>query len=386
MLFVSPINGDCINCRDGEITENGIRLPITVQAPKGCDIYICGAKAQELSDEANDVNSANYRAEAEIFGYKNTLLAENRTNGEQCRATVFMMTDPVNKYRLSSDDNILFLSNITKNADKYSSIFDDPYLSVYKKAHDLYGAKVHLNLFYELDQTARSCFSEDRAYFNLSMMTDKFREEFRANSHWLKLAFHSKSEFPRRPYQNTDTQTVTSHCAEICREIVRFAGEECISDSTTIHYGALSLEGVRALRAMGFRSLTGYFDLSDDGIPMVSYYFDTDTVSHIHNRDLFVDTDEDMIFAKIDRVLNIGSLDEIKQDIPEIAADPHRGGFISLMIHEQFFYSDYRNYLPDFEERVLFACKYLFERGYKGTHLTELTAEPNLRQNRLFKK
>ncbi|MBQ8310565.1 MAG: hypothetical protein IJX80_06105 [Clostridia bacterium] len=41
----------------------------------------------------------------------------------------------------------------------------------------------------------------NRPYFNLSMRTDKFKEEFHANADWLKLSFHAKSEFPPKPYQ-----------------------------------------------------------------------------------------------------------------------------------------------------------------------------------------
>ena len=32
------------------------------------------------------------------------------------------------------------------------------------------------------------------------MMTDRFKEEFKANSDWLKLAFHANSELPDKPF------------------------------------------------------------------------------------------------------------------------------------------------------------------------------------------
>ena len=58
--------------------------------------------------------------------------------------------------------------------------------------------------------------------------------------------------------------------------------------------------------------------------------------------------------------------------LPKIADDPQRGGFVSLMIHEQYFHPDYRRHLPDFESRVLDACAFLASRGYVGTHISEL--------------
>jgi hypothetical protein len=59
-------------------------------------------------------------------------------------------------------------------------------------------------------------------------------------------------------------------------------------------------------------------------------------------------------------------------DVKEVVSAPHRGGFVSIMIHEQYFYKDYKNHRPDFEARVLEPAKYLFENGYRGTFLSEL--------------
>jgi hypothetical protein len=44
------------------------------------------------------------------------------------------------------------------------------------------------------------------------------------------------------------------------------------------------------------------------------------------------------------------------------------------MIHEQYFYQDYVNYLPDFEARVLESCRILADKGYTGGHISEATA------------
>jgi hypothetical protein len=70
----------------------------------------------------------------------------------------------------------------------------------------------------------------------------------------------------------------------------------------------------------------------------------------------------------------------------QIIAHPHRGGFVSIMIHEQFFHKDYIAHLPDFEDRVLNPCKLLFENGYKGAHVCEMTKERNLRDFPAFNK
>ena len=137
--FANWIDGDCINERDGIKIENGIRIPVLVEAPAGCEILLNGKRMAEKDGV--------YRAEVDLFGYRNTLFAEDKTNQTQARICLFYLKEAVGRFRVSSDDNILFLQDITENQNKYRSIFDNPYLAIYKKAHDLYGAKVHLNLF-----------------------------------------------------------------------------------------------------------------------------------------------------------------------------------------------------------------------------------------------
>ena len=196
----------------------------------------------------------------------------------------------------------------------------------------------------------------------------KLRDEFRANSNWLKLSFHSESEMPDAPYENADGETVRKDCLRVHREIIRFAGEECLSSCTTVHWGSANEDGVRALRELGYRALTGYF------IPprSVSYYAPEELVAHIYERDFWKDTATDMIFGRIDFVLNCIGHEENMKAVKEIIASPTRGGFVSLMIHEQYFHKDYIKYLPDFETRVLEPCALLAENGYEGRHIAEV--------------
>ncbi len=364
MRFLFPKNGDCINKNDGVPSSDGILIDVRVDAPADAEIFVCGEKA-EFSDGA-------WTAKVLISDYKTALSAENKSSGEICTATVLKFSDPVGKFRLSSDDNILFLQDLTKNQDKYTSIFENPYLALYKKAHDRFGACVHLNLFYEYIPDAKF-FSAHPDRFDLSMMTDKFKSEFEANSDWLKLAFHANAEFPDKPYKFATAEKITEDFLKIRREIVRFAGEGSMTNSTTVHWGEANREVVRALHSLGLRSLTGYFRRNAKGEPSVSYYFDGEQLDHIGSRDFWYDESEDMIFAQIDLVLNEKTYADVMEALPKIADDPQRGGFISLMIHEQYFHPDYRRHLPDFEARVLDACKYLADRGYVGEHISSIT-------------
>lgn len=368
LRFLFPLDGDFVNSRDGVWQDGVLYVDAQLESCEGSPT-VCGVSA------VYDAALGCYKARVPLYGYRNRLLAKTKT--QECVITVLVTAEEkLKKYRLSSDDNIRFLKELTEG--DYASIFDHPYLAVYKKAHDLYGAKAHLNLFYAFDDKARSLFADDSAYFDLSMMTDRFKEEFIANSHWLKLAFHAKSEFPDKPYQHADRKTVRDDCIAVCREICRFAGKECISNSTTIHWGEGNREVIRELRAMGYTSLTGYFTRDKNNEPLVSYYIEPEMVDHIGARDFWMDTTEDMIFGRIDSVLNIGSLETVLLEVREAAEDPYRGGFVSIMIHEQYFYPDYMNYLADFEARVLQSCEILANKGYTGAHISDITNQRSL--------
>jgi hypothetical protein len=374
LKFLFPLDGDFVNSRDGVWQEGALYIDVLLESDDGCPT-VCNISA------VYDAALGCYKARIPLYGYRNRILAKTQ-NQETVIAVFVTAEEKLKKYRLSSDDNIRFLKEL--NEGDYASIFDHPYLAVYKKAHDLYGAKAHLNLFYAFDDQARSLFASNPCYFDLSMMTDRYKDEFVANSNWLKLTFHAKSEFPNKPYRYADRKTVQDDCIAVCREICRFAGPECISNSTTIHWGEGNREVIRALRAMGYTSLTGYFTRDEAGDPQVSYYIEPEMVDHIGGRDFWMDTDEDMIFGRIDSVLNIGSLNDVLQEVREAAEDPHRGGFVSIMIHEQYFYPDYIHSLADFEARVLQSCEILTSQGYTGAHISDITRPRPLSDYPLF--
>lgn len=362
--FVFPIDGDCLNERDGEVCGDVLTITAEIAAPAGCAVTVNGIAAEEQG-------SGCYFARVPVCGDHAVLTAV--CGGETAEVEVYRLRDVVGKYRLSVDDNILFLADITAHADEYSSIFDNPYLAVYREAHEKYGVKVHLNLFYAYTGEAKKLFTAHPDDFDLSMVTDKFRDEWAANADWLKLAFHSRAEFPAHPYDRSTAEEITADFLAVKREVERFAGPASFADTvTTVHFGSGNFETVRALRAQGLRVLAGYFTLRSDGTPSVSYYADADLAKRVGERDFWYDRHSDMLFARIDLVLNINPHAQNMAELPQIAAHPGRGGFVSIMIHEQYFYADYRHHKPDFAERVLGACRYLHEQGYRGMHLGEL--------------
>ena len=361
--FVFPIDGDCINGADGVRDGNDVLVKVKVAAPAGADIAVNDVKAT--------FNGETYEAEIRFDSYRTALTAVDAVSGESDTIAVYKLKALEKKFRLSSDDNILFLRDIAKNQDKYASIFDNPYLKMYKRAHDASGVCVHLNLFFE---TGSDTNAPD--YFNLTMVPDKYKAEWEANSDWLRLSFHSRTNEPLWPYKNTTHSKLFNDCKLVHNEILRFAGEKSLAKTTTLHFGATNETGVRALRTLGYQTLAAYFEFDSEGNTMVSYFYPKDLVSYLGERDFWRDTQEDVTYARIDRVLNLaktvdGNLDVVK----EVAKNPTRGGFIELMIHEQYFYEDYYAYIPAFGDIVCENCKWLKDQGYVGTFLQDVVSE-----------
>ena len=167
--FIFPRDGDFVNSRDGEWVENSLVITVRVKADTAPTIN--GVLSKKEGDD--------FVATLSLTGYRNCIIA--KTDSEEKKISVFVSEEKyIKRYRFSSDDNIRFLKELTEG--DYKSIFDHPYLAIYKKAHDLYGAKAHINLFYEFCEQGRAKFNEKHDYFNLSMMTDRYKDEFIANS------------------------------------------------------------------------------------------------------------------------------------------------------------------------------------------------------------
>lgn len=241
------------------------------------------------------------------------------------------------------DDNIRFLKEITEN--KYESIFDHPYLKMYKRLHEEYGLKVQLNLFYEMDG------------FNLSMMPADYLSEWRENSHWLKMSFHSKLENVK-PYESSGYDELYGDCKAVNDQIIRFATEDVLAQTTTVHYCLVTPEGLSALEDNGVSGLLGIF--GTEAAPKSSYNISESDASLI--RKGCIVKNSGMAFANIDIILNLYSA----EDIIDILHGLSDRDTIRVMIHEQYFYPDYPAFQPNFEDKLKSAFSFLRQHGYES--------------------
>jgi hypothetical protein len=343
MEIISPKDGDMLHARDGLTAGDWLRTKVTVAAGAYSEISVGGVSAT--------YRNGVYVAEILLKEYVNRIEARDEKTGEKTAITVYRLKDLAGGYRLSIDDNIWFLRDIYNNAGVYRSIFDNPYLAFLREVHTRYGTKVHINLFYQTDG------------FNLSQLSDEFAAEWKAQAGWLRLSFHALGEFPDMPYREAGYEEVRRDCELVKKEISRFAGPELMGPVTTLHWGAATVEGSRALRDAGYKGQLGYFNVDDDR-PAVSYYLTPEQRRHIKKRFIWKDNSEDIVFIRSSIVIDKTSLADIRGWLDGYR---QRGGlppYVDLLVHEQYYYSFYKAYQPDFRERILTAVQWAQDNGY----------------------
>ena len=315
--FSSPINGDMLNEFDGKVVNGRLFTSVSVTAPPGSIIRINGVEAKYTGNE--------FSAEISLKDYKNSIELVESNTGTRQSITVYWLKNYANKYRLSLDDNIWFLRDISNNSDTYKSIFENPYLSFFKQIHDTFGTKVHINIYYQTDG------------FNLSQMTTKYKSEWKENSSWLRLSFHALQNDPDRPYTNAGYDEVKRDCEMVKEQIIRFAGEELMGPVTTLHWGESTVQGSRALRDAGYVGQVSDFVI-ENGVPIISMYLDLEQTKHINERFIWRDNQEGIIFSRISIIINTHKVDEIVPFMNELRKDRHKSAYLDLLMHEQYFY------------------------------------------------
>ena len=358
MKFLRPIDGDVLfSVADGTATENGLLTTVSLCAPAGSNILINGIPARE--------EAGVFSCQILLDAYRNTVEAINTVTGQMISMVIYWFRNGYRTYRLGVDDVIWCFENIWRNQDTYTSIFDDPFLALFRDLHGQYGTPVHMHIYYA---------NEDDS-FNLSMFPDKYKEEFRANSHWLKFTFHSLKDKPDSPYKHASYAQVMAEGRLVEKEILRFAGPEVLSNITSQHWADSNLHATRAFRNLGFRCIDAYFTFDEQGEPTISYYLNKEQAVHAATRDFWVDNQEDIIFVKDDIIINEVALADIDAHMEQITrAEGH--AFHYLLIHEQYFYPHYFAYEPDYRERIFAAVDFCHRNGYRPATLTEVALEP----------
>lgn len=133
----------------------------------------------------------------------------------------------------SVDDTIKIFENLTKC--EYSSCFEEPRLGFLKELNEKYGLKVSLY-----------CFFESVSGFCLSDATEKFKDEFRENSHWLKFGFHGKDD--KSKYDEYDVSMFVAEAEAVYDNLQRIVSSEALTYDIRLGFAKGNFDCVKAFK------------------------------------------------------------------------------------------------------------------------------------------
>jgi hypothetical protein len=346
-----PFHGAVLNRRHGEKINDGLKIPISGQAPLRDRVTVNGQPTKRAGSD--------FSSEIILKDKETEIVAVSQGNFGKHEHSVRVVWDRHSqpRYRFSIDDNSFFLRDIAQK--NYASLFDCFYLDMLRKLHTKYGARFVLNIYYT---------TEDG--FTLARFPDRYKGQWQDNSDWLKLAFHAHSHKPDRPYQYTSPAQLIADLDKVSEQIHRFAGEQTYSPPTVIHWGMVQPTALKPLYERGVRVLSGYFQ-PYNGIWDVNYLLDDVRSEYLSRHDALMDFDSGIVFSRVDIVCNSTPLEHIVPTLEPLSKDPNRAEIMDLFTHEQYFWPFYSNYIPDHGERLDTAIRWVTEQGYKPVFFHE---------------
>ena len=265
------------------------------------------------------------------------------------------------------DDHIFLFTDLAEMRPRKA--FDHFYLKKLKELHDKYGLKVTLNTFYH----------NAHKPFTLDKMPDIWRDEFAANSHWLKFALHAYSEFPDRPYAESSCKDFRRDYDLLQKEITRFAGENSFIEPVVLHWNNISPGVANELLKLGCKCYSESMrhrvmatppadELTDEERqhkfrseiyvsphePIARHYGFAEEIDYLEKYSAIYDPGLKIFFHHDWIICNLLGL----KDIPELfqqtlsRAELYKTDIFSAGGHEQYSFPYYGNYQPDHLQKL----------------------------------
>jgi O-antigen/teichoic acid export membrane protein len=201
-------------------------------------------------------------------------------------------------FHFSMDDVIKIFEDLTKNEQKYNSMFENETLGFFGDLHKKYG--LVLSCY---------CYFED-GNFQLSQATRKFKKEFEENSNWLKFGFHGLNGNVR--YENESAEKAANDYEKVISALIQTVGEISIDHIPRIHYYSGNRQVIDAFRNADY-GITGLLGADDD---RVQYYFNEQERIKIRNSDCLYDSIMHLkIFSTDLRMEKIEDMDVIQDSV-----------------------------------------------------------------------
>lgn len=269
-------------------------------------------------------------------------------NGKRFRpATGHSVSFPViNRYVHFSIDDVTLWADFITNENTYSSIFDNQKLAMLKKMHDEYGLCVTLNTF-----------NVDSSDHSISNVPTKFAAEFKANSNWLKFAFHASDADKR---YNEDDATTAAQYSTFTSGIYQLTGTaNAIDRFTRLGFFTGTLNNVIAMRdsTMGVCGLSSPDDDSNFG-----YYLNATIRDIINSKGRYYDKDHNIQFIKSQTRLESLSLDNTLPTYDTLAKG-EMARYLEFFTHESLLINVYNT--------LILLCNWLVKNGYQMCFMSD---------------
>ena len=162
-----PFAGAILNRHDGTESLDGLTITVRGMASGSGPVLVNGRPAWRTG--------GSFTADIVIRDAETAI--EASCAADSTAVSVLYDQGSYPRYRFSLDDNIWFLRDIAQQG--YRSVFENPYLALWKRLHQTYGTKVHCNIYYQCEG------------FDLTRMPDRHRSEWQDNADWFRMTFHA---------------------------------------------------------------------------------------------------------------------------------------------------------------------------------------------------
>lgn len=239
----------------------------------------------------------------------------------------------------SIDDVINIFEDIESH--HYESIFENKTLKYLKELHNLYGLKVSMYCFYAKDG------------FNLSMCTEKYKNQFEENSTWLKFGFHALNGSV--DYNKISIEQCINDFNLVMTNLNRIVGGKSLDCVIRIHLYHAQEGFVSFLAKNG---INGLLSPDDD---RAAYYLDSTKSYYIKQFDCYNDEAKCIMFYQTD--VRLEHVESIGEKLFEISKDDLTGKQINIFTHEWLIDSRIKGWRN--KRKLKESCEFAVDNNYK---------------------
>lgn len=292
------------------------------------------------------------------------------------------------RFNFYIDDNIFLFTDLARQ--RPARAFEHFYLKRLLEIHQRWGLKVTLNCF----------FHNAHQEFTLEQMPDCYRQEFIDQSDWLKFSFHSRSEFPDRPYEEVALEDFCADYDLVRSHLIRICGQESFIAPINVHWGALQPScakefirrgsrcscctmrpfvsgGPSSAARLGKKNDIASVQQSSAAQPEPAFgaeYFNRpEEDSFLLQERKYYNFELGIFIARGCVCCNLVPIEQIPGRLQYYFDQAAENGneIFGAASHEQYSFPGYPNYLPDHLDRIELTVRLLVEYGCKPVFFSE---------------